>query len=93
MSWNKHEVTFEIHSNQVVLSGVTPENADFGNSEDAARAYIDSLGLVEFQDYTGIMICYNLAQKGPFKGGGGWAGVNGMDFLYTFYIEGVGTFA
>ena len=80
MSWNKHTLEFEV-LNQVVLPGVTPQNADFDNSIEAARAIIADLGLVEFEHYIGILLCYNLAETGPFKGGGGWAGVNGKSDL------------
>lgn len=76
MSWNKHHLQFQL-LDQVVLTGVTRSNADFDNSEAAARAHVASLDLKEFVDYTGIMLVYNLASEGPFEGGGGWANVNG----------------
>ena len=66
---------------QQVLPGVTPLNADFGNSATAARELVQQT-YVEGVDYDAISLVYNLASAGPFSGGGGWAGVNG-DFMWN----------
>jgi hypothetical protein len=75
MSWGKNTVTWEI-LDRVILKGVTKKNADFDNSEQATRSIVKKKGYVEFVDYTGILMLYNLADQGPFANGGGWAGVN-----------------
>ena len=69
MSYGKHTLTFEIWD-QSVLQGVTRQNADFGNSEQAARDYVASQGYIEFSDYTSIILMYNTAAQGPFRGAG-----------------------
>uniref|UniRef100_A0A7S2V8C0 Uncharacterized protein n=1 Tax=Entomoneis paludosa TaxID=265537 RepID=A0A7S2V8C0_9STRA len=84
MSFGKHSLTFEIWD-QTTLAGVTPTNADFDNSEAAGKALVTNAGKVQFQDYTSILLVYNVAQTGPFSGAGGWAGVNG-DFAWTTYF-------
>lgn len=78
MTWGLHNVTFEVWDQQV-LPGVTPDNADFDNSNTAVRNIVSSDGgYTEFVDYSGIMMVYNLANRDPFSAEGGWAGVNGQ---------------
>ena len=80
MSWGKVDLTWQTLGQQV-LTGVTPANADFGNSADAARSIV-SQTYVEGVDYDAISLVYNLAEVGPFSGGGGWASVNG-NFMWN----------
>ena len=90
MSYNKHTLTYEVWD-QIVLTGVTPTNASWENSKEAARKVVDDAGRVQFQDYTSILLTYNLAREGPFSGAGGWGEVNG-DFAWISYIRGADFF-
>jgi len=80
------DVTFQILPQTVFT--VSRASPNFGDTADAAKAIIDSLGYVEDEDYNGINLVYFTAQAGSFSGGGGWANVNGR-FMWMSYSLGL----
>lgn len=79
-SWKKHVITWEI-LDQEVLTGISETEANFVNTKSAVQDIVGGLGRKQFDDYTGIIMIYNLAPNGPFSKLGGWGDVNGELFL------------
>jgi len=78
MSFDSIQVTYQI-LDQTKFS-ISSENPDFGDTEAAARAFLDTTDY----SYDGIILVYHTAQDGPFQGGGGWGNVNAYEVPFTW---------
>ena len=75
MSYNKFELSYQIVPQTVFP--VSSVNPSWGNTdEDACVQILRNMGYEQGVDYDSIALVYNVAQSGPFSGGGGWGGVN-----------------
>ena len=83
MSWGKMTVEYETLQQQSI--GVSKDGPSWDDTSDAARVVLnDEHGYEEGVDYDSIGLVYNLANSGPFSGGGGWGCIN-CGFLWMSY--------